>query len=120
MANDDALEPKGGGRIEGGVDAVVVGPSLDGLGAAALLANAYEELGQFGEASEAYVRAADETPYSLTEAQYLLEAGRTAALNQNPDRAAELFERIIDDNEGEPVAQEARLRLGEVRPGGNA
>lgn len=38
MAADEALEPRAGGRIEGGVDAIVVGASLDGLAAAALLA----------------------------------------------------------------------------------
>ena len=36
----EGSSPKTGGRIEGGVDAVVIGASLDGLGAAALLGKA--------------------------------------------------------------------------------
>ncbi|MGE0409891.1 MAG: hypothetical protein AB7P23_11605 [Amphiplicatus sp.] len=40
MANDDGKTPKSGGRIEGGLDAIVIGASLDGLAAAALLGKA--------------------------------------------------------------------------------
>ena len=40
MANDEGQAPKSGGRIEGGVDAVVVGASFEGLGAAAMLGKA--------------------------------------------------------------------------------
>lgn len=40
MADDVSREPKTGGRIEGGIDAVVVGASFDGLCAAALLGKA--------------------------------------------------------------------------------
>jgi phytoene dehydrogenase-like protein len=40
VANDVSPAPKTGGRIEGGVDAVVVGANLDGLSAAALLGKA--------------------------------------------------------------------------------
>jgi phytoene dehydrogenase-like protein len=40
VANDEGSAPKTGGRIEGGVDAVVIGASVDGLAAAALLGKA--------------------------------------------------------------------------------
>lgn len=40
MANEDSTAPKIGGRIEGGVDAIVIGGSFDGLAAAAMLGKA--------------------------------------------------------------------------------
>jgi phytoene dehydrogenase-like protein len=40
VAAEESGEPRAGGRIEGGVDAIVVGASLDGLAAAAMIARA--------------------------------------------------------------------------------
>lgn len=86
--------------------------------AANLLGNALEQLGRFGEAATAYEQAADASPHQLIRAQYLMDAGRVAALAGDVERSLAAYQRVLDENEDEPVAQEARLRMAEVRPPG--
>lgn len=83
-----------------------------------LLATALEQLGRFDEASQAFESAAAAADHDLISAQYLLEAGRTAMQANDADRAAAMYQRVVDEHAEEGIAQEARLRLGEAEAAG--
>ena len=82
-----------------------------------LLANALEQLGRYDESADAFLAAADASEYDLIRAEFLMEAGRVAALAGDTARAAAAYERIIAENPGTASETEARLRLGEVLKG---
>ncbi len=82
--------------------------------ASALLGSALEDLGQYGEASVAYEEAADVSAYELVMAEFLIDAGRTATLAGDVERAAGMYRRVLDETDEPQVLSEVRLRLAEV------
>jgi len=99
--------------LDGGPDNAFVAP------AEGLLGSAYEELGRFAEAADAYERAANAwSRYGLLSERYLLDAGRAASLAGDSAKAATAYQRIIDEaDEDSPSLVEAQLRLAEVLKG---
>ncbi len=81
-----------------------------------LMAGGYEGLGDFEKAAAQYAKAAtsagsetERDGHTLSQARLLMRAGKTA-------EATALFEKLLA-KEGSPYAQEAAVRLGEIRAG---
>ncbi len=83
--------------------------------AAGLLGAALEDLGQYEDASRAFETAADASSYSHLRAQLLVDAARNAGLSGNVPRAVNLYDRILEEDEDSPVANEALLRKAELQ-----
>ncbi len=98
-------------------DFLNTGPQREFAGpAAGLLGKAWEELGDFSRAADAYQQAADAVGYSMIRSQYLIELGRVAWTAGDTARAAAAYERVIEENEDDPAAvTEAKFRLAEMR-----
>ena len=82
--------------------------------AAALLGGALEELGRFGEAADAYQRAAQASPYDQIRSLYVMDHGRAATLAGDTTRAAAAYQSLIDEDEESAAASEAKFRLAEL------
>ena len=98
-------------------DFLKTGPQREFVGpAAGLLGMALEEVGDFSRAADAYQQAADAVGYSMIRSQYLIELGRVARTAGDTAKAAAAYERVIEENEDDPVAvTEAKFRLAEMR-----
>jgi predicted negative regulator of RcsB-dependent stress response len=81
-----------------------------------LLGSALEQMGQFGAAADAFVQAANASRYELIKAELLLDAGRAATLAGDTERAASLYQRVIDEiTEDAGSVSAAHVRLSELR-----
>jgi TolA-binding protein len=81
-----------------------------------LLGSALEQAARHLEAGHAHAQAVERWPYTYLKAQSLLDAGRTFHLAHDTARAAQAYQRIVDDYSDTPSLLEAQLRLGELRP----
>jgi tetratricopeptide (TPR) repeat protein len=95
-------------------------PSADRLFRAqafSLLAAAYENLGHFREAAQAFENAAGTALWPFLQGQYLLDAARDWAAAGDTARAVTNLERVIRDFEETGPVVEAKVRLGELTRG---
>ena len=79
-----------------------------------LLGTALEELGDYGQAGQAYENAADEAWYDFMAADYLNDAGRVYAVSGDTSKAVALYRRVVTDFEGTQGAAEAAVRVAEL------
>ena len=84
--------------------------------AAGLLGSAWEELGDFKQAADAYERAADAIRYAMIRSQYLIDLARAASTGGDTARAASAYQRVIDDDDDPQAVTEATFRLAEILP----
>ena len=73
----------------------------------------YEELKDFSAAAQQYEAAAKATPYPADKAQYQADAARDYAAAGKIDLAKAIWSELAKD-ETNPLAAEARVRLGEL------
>ena len=82
-----------------------------------LLAAAYENLGRWTDAADAYQRASEAALWPFLEAQFLVEAARDWASAGDTAKAVANLERVVGEfSETGPVV-EAKVRLGELTKG---
>jgi predicted negative regulator of RcsB-dependent stress response len=81
-----------------------------------LIGAAFEQQGQMDGAADAYLLAADAAWYGFLAAQYLHDAGRALVAGGDTARAADVYERLLQDHPDSPGATEAQVRLAELRP----
>ena len=77
------------------------------------IAAGYEELGNFAEAAQAYLRAAESARFDADRSILRADAARAFTLAGNATAAREIWEAEASD-ETSPVREEARVRLGEM------
>ena len=82
-----------------------------------LLGAALENVNRPGEAAQAFVAGSELADVDYLKADYLLEAGRAYVAGREPERAKEVYEKIISDYSDTPSYSEAQVRLGEVLKG---
>lgn len=82
-----------------------------------LLGAALENVRRPGEAAQAFVEGSELADVDYLKADYLLEAGRAYMAAGEPDRAKEVYGKIITDYSETPSYTEAQVRLGEVLKG---
>ena len=82
-----------------------------------LLAGAYENMGRFREAGEAYENASAAARLDFMKAQFLADAGRAWTVAGDTPKAVAAFQRILKDYAKEGAATEAKVRLGELTKG---
>lgn len=82
-----------------------------------LLGAAYENLGRFPEAGEAYESGADAARLDFQTTQHLSDAGRAWTAAADTAKAVAAYQRILDDFPKEGAVTEAKVRLGELRKG---
>jgi len=82
-----------------------------------LLAAAYENLGRFREAAEAYENGAGAARLDFQKAQLLSDAGRAWTTAADTARAVAVFQRIVNEFANEGAVTEAKVRLGELTKG---
>ena len=82
-----------------------------------LLGAALENVNRPGEAAQAYVAGSELAGVDYLKADYLLKAGRAYVAAGEPERAKEVYEKIITDYSETPSYSEAQVRLGEVLKG---
>ena len=87
----------------------------------ALIAAGYEGQGKYAEAAAAYLRAASEARFAADKASYQADAARVLGAEGKVAEAVKLWQAIADDPSS-PLADEARVRLGEltVEPAGRS
>ncbi len=82
-----------------------------------LLGAAYENLGRFREAAEAYEKASSAARLDFQRAQLLSDAGRAWTSAGDTARAVAAYRRIVKDFPKESAVTEAKVRLGELTKG---
>ncbi|HEY3219392.1 MAG TPA: tetratricopeptide repeat protein [Gemmatimonadales bacterium] len=82
-----------------------------------LLGAAYENMGRFREAGEAYENGSGAARLDFLKAQLLSDAGRAWTIAGDTTRAVADYRRIVKDFAKEAMAGEARVRLGELTKG---
>lgn len=82
-----------------------------------LLGAAYENLGRFTEAAEAYESGAEAARLDFYKAQLLSDAGRAWVAGGDTAKAVEAYRRIVEEFADEGSATEAKVRLGELTKG---
>jgi tetratricopeptide (TPR) repeat protein len=82
-----------------------------------LLGAALENVSRPGEAAQAFVEGSELADVDYLKADYLLEAGRAYVAAGEPERAKEVYQKIITDYSETPSYTEAQVRLGEVLKG---
>ena len=82
-----------------------------------LLGGAYENMGRFREAGEAYENASAAARLDFMKAQFLADAGRAWTVAGDTPKAVAAFQRILKDYAKEGAATEAKVRLGELTKG---
>ena len=80
---------------------------------AALLAAGYEGQAKFTDAASAYGKAADAARFEAEAAGYRADAARVLAMGGDTASAVKIWEQIAADPTA-PLADEARVRLGEL------
>lgn len=92
-----------------------------GFSAALLLGAAYEADNQPKQAEDLYLSVADKAEFKFQKVQALDRAARVRVNNNNPQGAAELYERILGQFESDdPARNEFEMRLAEIRAQGTA
>jgi predicted negative regulator of RcsB-dependent stress response len=81
--------------------------------AEAQIAAGYEELRKFGEAADHYSRAAEKARFAADSAVFMAAAARAYTSAGNTAAARKIWAGLAQD-ENNPVAGEARVRLGEL------
>jgi tetratricopeptide (TPR) repeat protein len=79
-----------------------------------LLGAAYENLGRFRDAAEAYEKASSVARLDFQRAQLLSDAGRAWTSAADTTRAIAAYRRIVKDFPKESAVTEAKVRLGEL------
>src|SRR3989454_8669807 len=82
-----------------------------------LLGAAYENLGRFRDAAEAYEKASSAARLDFQRAQLLSDAGRAWTSAADTARAIAAYRRIVKDFPKESAVTEAKVRLGELTKG---
>ena len=82
-----------------------------------LLGGAYENLGQFREAGQAYEDGSAAARLDFLKAQMLSDAGRAWTIAADTAKAIADYRRIVKDFPKEGTATEAKVRLGELTKG---
>jgi tetratricopeptide (TPR) repeat protein len=82
-----------------------------------LLGAAYENLGRFRDAGEAYENGSTAARMDFQKAQSLADAGRAWTFAGDTAKAVSAYRRIVKDFEKQPAAAEAKVRLGELTKG---
>jgi tetratricopeptide (TPR) repeat protein len=82
-----------------------------------LLGGAYENLGRFRDAGEAYESGSAAARMDFLKAQGLADAGRAWTLAGDTSKAVAAYRRIVKEFEKQPAAGEAKVRLGELTKG---
>lgn len=82
-----------------------------------LLGAAYENLGRFREAGEAYESGAEAARLDFLKAQMLSDAGRAWVVAGDTAKAVADYQRIVKDFPKEGAATEAKVRLAELTKG---
>src|SRR6267142_2918820 len=82
-----------------------------------LLGAAYENLGRFREAGEAYESGSDAARLDFLKVQMLSDAGRAWVVAGDTAKAVANYRRIVKDFPKEGVATEAKVRLAELTKG---
>ncbi len=82
-----------------------------------LLAGAFENMGRFREAGEAYENASAAARLDFMKAQFLADAGRAWTVAGDTAKAVAAYQRILKDYAKEGAATEAKVRLGELTKG---
>ncbi len=82
-----------------------------------LLAGAFENMGRFREAGEAYENASAAARLDFMKAQFLSDAGRAWTVAGDTSKAVADYQRILKDFAKEGAATEAKVRLGELTKG---
>lgn len=115
LAHVRLLQGNTSSAVAGLRDFVAAGPRRHFLAEAyGLLGAGLEEIGQMGEASQAYSAAAAAAEYDFLRAEFLNSAGRTAALAGDREVAAGYYRRVFTEFEDAPGATEARVRYAEL------
>jgi len=79
----------------------------------AMMAAGYEQQGKPAEAAAQYARAAENATFELTRANYKADAARAYTAAGNKAQALKLWTELSADPTA-PLAQEARVRVGEL------
>jgi predicted negative regulator of RcsB-dependent stress response len=79
-----------------------------------MLGKAFEGLGQFGDAADAYAAAAAATPYSQLKGDLLLDQARAAVAAGDTAQALAAYQSIIDEDDMSQAAAEAIFRMAEL------
>lgn len=82
-----------------------------------LLGAAYENLGRFRDAGEAYESGAEAARLDFLKAQMLSDAGRAWVSAGDSAKAIAAYQRIVKDFPKEGAATEAKVRLAELTKG---
>jgi cytochrome c-type biogenesis protein CcmH/NrfG len=82
-----------------------------------LLGGAYENLGRFREAGDAYENGSAAARLDFLKAQMLSDAGRAWTYAADTAKAIATYRRIVKDFPKEGTATEAKVRLGELTKG---
>src|SRR5712664_4780733 len=82
-----------------------------------LLVAAYENLGRFRDAADAYGKASSAARLDFQRAQLLSDAGRAWTSAADTARAIAAYRRIVKDFPKESAVTEAKVRLGELTKG---
>ena len=81
----------------------------------ALVGDAYMELEQYGQAAEHYQKAADYKPNPFFTPQYLVKVALAQEANNNPQAAAQSYQRIIDEFPTANEMQEAQKQAARLQ-----
>ncbi len=82
-----------------------------------LLAAAFENLGRFREAAEAYENGAAAARLDFQKAQMLSDAGRAWTSAADTTKAVQVYQRLVKELPNEGAVTEAKVRLGELTKG---
>lgn len=82
-----------------------------------LLGAAFENLGRFREAAEAYENGAAAARLDFQKAQMLSDAGRAWTSAADTTKAVQVYQRLVEELPNEGAVTEAKVRLGELKKG---
>jgi tetratricopeptide (TPR) repeat protein len=82
-----------------------------------LLGAAYENMGRFREAGEAYENGSAAARLDFMKSQFLADAGRAWTVSGDTAKAVSDYQRILKEFAKEGAATEAKVRLGELTKG---
>ena len=82
-----------------------------------LLGAAYENMGRFREAAEAYENGSAAARMDFLKAQMLTDAGRAWTIARDTARAIADYRRVVKDFDKQGAAAEAKVRLAELTKG---
>jgi predicted negative regulator of RcsB-dependent stress response len=107
----------GEGKHDDGINrltaAAATSPSHFAPAVEELIASGYADTKRYDQAVEHLNRAAEKAPFAADKAIYRAESARLLALAGKPAEARKIWQSLADDPES-PVANEARVRMGEL------